>query len=65
MLTRNDHDASRYPLYKGSIRLSLSRLPARLAVAIAAVGAISVAACSLPLDSMFDKNDAASEQVGA
>jgi surface antigen len=65
LLTRNDHDASRYPLYKGSIRLSLSRLPARLAVAIAAVGAISVAACSLPLDSMFDKNDAASEQVGA
>jgi surface antigen len=38
-------------------------VPAGLAAAIVVVSAISVAGCSLPLDSMFDKNDMASEQV--
>jgi surface antigen len=37
----------------------------RLVIAMAAVGALSVAGCSLPLDSMFDKNDATVELVGA
>jgi surface antigen len=65
LLPCNDQAANSYPLYRGSARLSLSRLPPRLAVAIAVASAISVGGCSLPLDSMFEKNDAASEQVSA
>src|ERR1700683_3233713 len=57
LLPCNDQDANRYPLYRGSVRFRLSRLPRRLAVAIAAVSAISAGGCSLPLDSMFEKND--------
>lgn len=65
MLACNDHEAGRHPLYKGSVRISLCRLPSRLTLAIALAGAISAAGCSLPLDSMFDKNDAVFEQVDA
>jgi surface antigen len=35
-----------------------------LAIAVVAVGALSGAGCSLPLDSMFDKSDGGVEQVG-
>jgi surface antigen len=40
-------------------------LSSGLAIAVAVFGAISAAGCSLPLDSMFDKNDAAFDQVNA
>jgi surface antigen len=65
LLTCNDRGAKRLPLYKGSARLSLSRLPARLAAGFAVLTALSAAGCSLPLDSMFEKNDAAPDQIGA
>ena len=53
-------------LYIGeALGLSLSRLPAWLATSIALLAVLSAPGCSLPLNSMFEKNDAASEQVGA
>jgi surface antigen len=63
LLPRNDQDANHCPLYRGSVRSSLSRLPPRLAAAIALVSVISAGGCSLPLDSLFEKNDVASDQV--
>ena len=65
MFACGDREAGRQPLYNGSGPLRLCLPLLRLAAAAAMLGAVAAAGCSFPLETMFDKSEADTEQTGS